>query len=185
VIVNVRPNQAQWRRRRRRCCIHPPNSGTTPLHLATSLGRVDIVNLLPEQENVDDSLRDANGKTCRDIARGKDVLLAINSMCFYAQDDDTSCFMTDSRSLLTVTYRSLLHSYIFSPLNDPLPSELLTLLSSPRIKHVDLSYLDEDSGSSLLHKAAHRKDVFCYQLEPARLNSGETDSEKKDFFIRI
>jgi len=58
--------------------IHPPGSGTTPLHLAASLGRVDIVNLLLEQENVDDSLRDANGKTCKGVARGKDVIKAID-----------------------------------------------------------------------------------------------------------
>jgi len=83
---------------------------------------------------------------------------------FHAQDDDPSCFVTDSRSFLTATYRSLLHSYILSPLNDPLPPELLALLSSPRIKHVDLSYLDEDSGSSLLHEAARRKDLRLIEL---------------------
>jgi ankyrin repeat protein len=58
--------------------IHPPASGTTALHLAASLGRVDVVNLLLEQEAVDDTLRDSNGKTCVDVARGKDVLSVIN-----------------------------------------------------------------------------------------------------------
>jgi len=60
--------------------VHPPGSGTTPLHLAASLGRVDIVNLLLEQDTVDDSLRDANRKTCRDVARSKDVVKAIDGM---------------------------------------------------------------------------------------------------------
>ena len=36
--------------------IHPPGSGTTPLHLAASLGRLDVVNLLLDQEAIDDSL---------------------------------------------------------------------------------------------------------------------------------
>lgn len=58
--------------------IHPPGSGTTPLHLAASLGRLDIVNLLLEQEFIDDSLRDIHGKTCREVARGKDVIRAID-----------------------------------------------------------------------------------------------------------
>ena len=58
--------------------IHPPGSGTTPLHLAASLGRVDVVNLLLEQENIDDSLRDTHGKTCKDLARGKEVTRAID-----------------------------------------------------------------------------------------------------------
>jgi hypothetical protein len=58
--------------------IHPPGSGTTALHLAASLGRADVVNLLLEQEDIDDTLRDSNGKTCIDVARGKDVLSVIN-----------------------------------------------------------------------------------------------------------
>ena len=58
--------------------VHPPGSGTTPLHLAAALGRVDVVNLLLEQDNIDDSLRDSNGKTCKEVARNKDVARAID-----------------------------------------------------------------------------------------------------------
>jgi len=58
--------------------IHPPASGTTALHLAASLGRTDVVNLLLEQEEINDTLRDSNGKTCIDVARGKDVLSVID-----------------------------------------------------------------------------------------------------------
>jgi hypothetical protein len=63
--------------------IHPPASGTTALHLAASLGRADVVNLLLEQESIDDTLRDSNGKTCIDVARGKDVLSVINGAPTY------------------------------------------------------------------------------------------------------
>ena len=58
--------------------IHPPGSGTTPLHLAASLGRLDVVNLLLDQDSIDDSLRDNQGRTCRDVARGKDIVRAID-----------------------------------------------------------------------------------------------------------
>lgn len=57
--------------------IHPSGSGTTALHLAASIGRADIVNLLLEQEDIDDTLRDSQGRTCRDVARGKEVQKAI------------------------------------------------------------------------------------------------------------
>jgi oxysterol-binding protein 1 len=57
--------------------IHPPGSNTTALHLAASLGRADIVRLLLEQDGIDDTIRDANGKTCLDVARGRDVVRAI------------------------------------------------------------------------------------------------------------
>ncbi|RXW22360.1 hypothetical protein EST38_g3497 [Candolleomyces aberdarensis] len=128
--------------------VHPPGSGTTPLHLAASLGRADIVNLLLEQENIDDSLVDAHGKTCRDVARNKEIIRIID----------------DSRSFLNANYRSLLHSYILSPLSEPPSPALISLLESPRIKAVDLSYLDNDSGTSLLHEAARRKDLRLIEL---------------------
>lgn len=57
--------------------VYPSESGTTPLHLAASEGRVDVVNLLLDQEGIDDSLLDANGKSCKDVAKGKDVVKAI------------------------------------------------------------------------------------------------------------
>ena len=60
--------------------VHPPSSGTTPLDLAASLGRVDVVNLLLEQENIDDSFRDGQGKTCREVAGRKEVVRANDGM---------------------------------------------------------------------------------------------------------
>ena len=60
--------------------IHPPGSGTTPLHLAASLGRADIVNLLLEQENIDDTILDSQGRNCKDVARGKAVVRAIEGV---------------------------------------------------------------------------------------------------------
>ncbi|KAJ7770761.1 hypothetical protein B0H16DRAFT_1365216, partial [Mycena metata] len=52
--------------------IHPPSSGTTPLHLAAALGRADVVDLLLEQEGVDDTLLDREGKSVRDVARERE-----------------------------------------------------------------------------------------------------------------
>ncbi|KAN0132580.1 Oxysterol-binding domain containing protein [Lactarius tabidus] len=128
--------------------IHPPVSGTTALHLAASLGRADVVNLLLEQDTIDDTLRDSNGRSCTDVARGKDVLSVIN----------------DSRALLTASYRSLLRTYIHSIRDVPPSPSLLSLLSSPRARLVDLSYLDDASGTTLLHEATRRKDIRLVEL---------------------
>lgn len=57
--------------------VHPPGSGTTALHLAASLPRLDVVNLLLEQDGIDDTLRDAQGRTCLEVAKGKEVQRAI------------------------------------------------------------------------------------------------------------
>lgn len=73
-------------------------------------------------------------------------------------------FSTDSRAFLTVSYRSLLRTYVFSHPSDRLPSALNDLLSSPRSRHIDLSYLDESSGTTILHEAARRKDIKAIEL---------------------
>ena len=65
---------------------------------------------------------------------------------------------------MTANFRSLLHHYISSDLNTPPPEDLLTLLSSPRVRLIDLSYLESTSGRSLLHEAARRKDLRLIEL---------------------
>ena len=147
--------------------IHPPGSGTTPLHLAASLGRVDVVNLLLEQENIDDSLRDSHGKTCRDLARSREVSRAIDGTCslsYHISQILTQKIDPDSRSFFNASYRSLLRSYILSPLSSPPSPSLIQLLESPRVTFLDLSYLDDDSGTSILHEAARRKDLRLIEL---------------------
>lgn len=70
----------------------------------------------------------------------------------------------DSRAYLTASYRSLLRGYILSAPAEQPPPELVKLLSLPRIRHVDLSYLDETSGRTLLHEAVRRKDLRLVEL---------------------
>lgn len=62
--------------------VYPHGSGTSALHLAASIGRADVVNLLLEQDGIDDTLRDAHGRSCKEVARGKDVHKAIRGMLF-------------------------------------------------------------------------------------------------------
>ncbi|GBE78765.1 hypothetical protein SCP_0116570 [Sparassis crispa] len=128
--------------------VYPPGSGTTALHLAASIARTDVVNLLLEQDNIDDSARDGNCRTCLEVAKGKDTVRAIQ----------------DSRSLLNASYRSLLRTYILSVPTASPPSALLKLVSSPRIHLVNLSYIDDASGRTLLHEAARRKDLRLVEL---------------------
>ncbi|KAF7325030.1 Oxysterol-binding protein [Mycena kentingensis (nom. inval.)] len=137
--------------------VHPPGSGTTALHLAASLGRADVVDRLLEQDAVDDTLQDRDGRTAREVARAKDVVRVFD----------------DSRTFLNASYRSLLRSYILSPTPSASPNPqapvgappaLLAMLSSPRAKHLDLSYIDDASGRTLLHEAARRRDLRLLEL---------------------
>ena len=73
-------------------------------------------------------------------------------------------FSIDSRTFLTASFRSLLRTYVMSSPNERMPEALVTLLSSPRIRLVDLSYLDDSSGTTMLHEAAKRKDLRGIEL---------------------
>lgn len=61
-------------------------------------------------------------------------------------------------------YLELLAHYTASPQTDVLPAALLTLLSSPRSRNVDLSALDAATGTTLLHEAARRNDFRLVEL---------------------
>ena len=82
---------------------------------------------------------------------------------------------SDSRSLLTASYRSLLRTYILSSPHDTSSQNLIALLSSPRARLIDLSYLDDASGTTLLHEATRRKD---FRLVESAVRAGA------DVFIR-
>ncbi|KIJ28907.1 hypothetical protein M422DRAFT_784466 [Sphaerobolus stellatus SS14] len=128
--------------------VHPAESGTTALHLAASLGRADVVSLLLEQDGVDDTVRDSKGRTPKDVARSKEVHDVIQ----------------DSQTLFRASFFSLLRTYILSPQNASPPPALLAALSSPRASLLDLSYVDDASGTTLLHEAARRKDLSLIEL---------------------
>jgi ankyrin repeat protein len=145
--------------------VHPPASGTTPLHLAASLGRADIVAVLLDQAGIDDTLRDNNGKTCKDVAKVKEVIQILQGAYSPSVLVPTSPMrLLDSRSFLNASYRSLLRSYILSPMDASPNAALVALLESPRARGVDLSYLDDASGTSLLHEAARRKNLRLIEL---------------------
>lgn len=144
--------------------VHPPGSGTTPLHLAASLGRGDIVNLLLEQPGIDDTLQDSHGQTCKDVTKNRDVVRAIQGTLDLPGRKCTITMPVDSRSFLNASYQSLLRTYILSPPSAQPNAALLALLESPRVRFVNLSYLDNDSGRSLLHEAARRKDLRLIEL---------------------
>ena len=84
--------------------------------------------------------------------------------CLETPSQVGSCPCADSRSLLNASFRSLLRTYILSP-RDQRPSEaLVALLTSPRVRMVDLSYLDDATGTTLIHEAARRRDLRMVEL---------------------
>ncbi|KAI6112236.1 Oxysterol-binding protein-domain-containing protein [Pisolithus croceorrhizus] len=146
-----------------------PGSGTTALHLAASLGRADILSLLLDQPDIDDTLRDNHGHTCRDVAKGREAVKVLQ----------------DSRSFLNASYRSLFHSYVLSSVDaQPSPS-LISLLESPRAHALDLSYLDDTSGTSLVELAVRAgADVFVRDRRGKMPYDGLGKDDRVRVFLR-
>lgn len=71
---------------------------------------------------------------------------------------------------------SLLAAYVSSPLSSvDESSNIVTFLNNPRSVSVNLSALDEKTGTSLLHEAARRRDLQLVELAVKR---------KADVFVR-
>ncbi|KAJ7602897.1 hypothetical protein FB45DRAFT_1097914 [Roridomyces roridus] len=122
-------------------CASPETISLLLSHRAISPNGVhppDVVTLLLEQEGIDDTQLDNDGRTAKERGRSKEVRKAF---------DDSP----------TVTASP-------SPAANAAHQALAALLSSPRSALIDLNYLDDASGSGLLHEAAKRRDLRLLEL---------------------
>ncbi|CAE6526774.1 unnamed protein product, partial [Rhizoctonia solani] len=117
--------------------------GFTAIHLASSLGRADILKVLLEQDGADDTTLDTRGRSAIDLAKDQKTLNALR----------------DSQESFRRGFITALSRYISSPAQPGAPpdsSELQWFLRSPRVRLLDLSVLE--SGTTLLHEAVKRRD---------------------------
>ncbi|OXC70624.1 hypothetical protein AYX13_00601 [Cryptococcus neoformans] len=129
----------------------PTATGTssTPLHVASELGRVDIVQLLLSDPRIDDTIKDDRARTPLECAASPEVASVIE----------------ESRAQLQSKYVALLSRYVSSPLNSPGEGAALAeFLDLPRVGVVNLNALDGRTGTSLLHEAARRRDLRLVEL---------------------
>ncbi|KEP48519.1 SWH1-protein of an oxysterol-binding family protein [Rhizoctonia solani 123E] len=134
--------------------------GFTAIHLASSLGRADILKVLIDQDAADDTLQDTRGRSAIDLAK----------------DHKTLNVLRDSQESFRRGFLTALSRYIAAPTQPntaPDSSELLWFLRSPRIRLLDLSALE--SGTTLLHEAVKRRDQA---LAEAAVHAGA------DVFVR-
>ncbi|CDU25729.1 related to SWH1-Member of an oxysterol-binding protein family [Sporisorium scitamineum] len=114
--------------------------GNTPLHIASASGRDDVVQLLLEQQDVDDSKLNRDGKDALVVARTPGIAQQIQV----------------SRAQLNVKYLELLTAYEHdTPGAD---AKIHQLLDLPRHSIIDLN-AHGSNGSTLLHEAVKRKDM--------------------------
>ncbi|KAK3826447.1 MAG: Oxysterol-binding protein-domain-containing protein [Linnemannia gamsii] len=118
--------------------------GSTALHIASSMGRLDVVKLLLSKNEVNDGITDHKGKSAFDVASTAEVRVVLKA------------HRTEYLSRTT----ALMHQYAES--GDL--SALIGLFDHPRATFVlNISHQDTDSGSTILHAASKRKDMAMVQ----------------------
>ncbi len=126
--------------------------GNTPLHLASMLGRPTTVRLLLEQPETVDSLLNYQGRSPLDLARTPDIFQQLQL----------------SRSLFVDTKVREMQELVSKGSYD----EIEKLLEDPHVEtvlDVNSEELARDpstvqSGGTLLHEAAHNKDLKLIQI---------------------
>ncbi|KAF9898992.1 hypothetical protein BX616_003386 [Lobosporangium transversale] len=118
--------------------------GSTALHIASSMGRLDVVKLLLSKAEVNDGILDYKGKSALDVASIVEVRVVLKA------------HRTEYLSKTT----ALMHQY--AEAGDL--TSLKGLFDHPRAAFVlNISHQDTETGSTILHSASRRKDMAMVQ----------------------
>ena len=126
--------------------------GNTPLHLASMLGRPTTVRLLLEQPEINDSLLNYQGRSALDLARTPDI--------FQQLQLSRSLFVDGKiREIQNLVSRQR-YEQLESVLEDPRVESVLDVNSMELATEPNTV----QSGGTLLHEAARKKDEKLIQL---------------------
>lgn len=120
--------------------------GSTPLHLAASLNRADVVQLFLQSTLVDDSIRDVGGRTCTEVGGGSEVAGIISGELFqsfreFVQSDEGGVdYLTIEQLLILVTFHSLSSTVQRTVLAFASDLRSFTFLRSPHPLHQSPSF---------------------------------------------
>ncbi|KAF9432986.1 hypothetical protein BGZ76_010030 [Entomortierella beljakovae] len=118
--------------------------GSTALHIASSMGRLDVVKLLLSKNDVNDGILDHKGKSAFDVASTAEVRVVLNA----------------HRTEYLKQTTTLMHQFAES---GDLTS-LMSLFDHPRAAFVlNISHQNTETGSTILHSASRRKDMALVQ----------------------
>ncbi|KAG0254278.1 hypothetical protein DFQ27_006940 [Actinomortierella ambigua] len=118
--------------------------GSTALHIAASSGKLDVVKLLLSKDTVNDGILDSKQKSPLEVASTPEIRMVINA----------------HRTQYITKTTTLLHKYAEA---GDLKS-LQQLFDDPRAAFVlNISHQDTETGSTILHAGAKRKDMQMVQ----------------------
>ncbi|CAG8618226.1 5069_t:CDS:2 [Acaulospora morrowiae] len=124
---------------------HQDHRGNTALHYASQMGRIDVCELLLKQKNINDAVRNGEGKQAIDIAKNQSI----------------ADFLDENRTKYVEEISQLFRTYV----SDSNYVGIQFLFQDPRASSLIDINLPSSSGSTLLHDAAKKKDLemvkFC------------------------
>ncbi|ORY09817.1 oxysterol binding protein 1 [Clohesyomyces aquaticus] len=126
--------------------------GNTPLHLAATLGRVPVVRMLLDRPGINDSVTNYSGQTPLDLARSPDIFQQLQLARSIFIDTNVKKIQQLVTAGDMVTLEKLLQDPRMKTTLDVNGGELAT---DPAVI---------ESGGTLLHEAAKRRDVKLIQL---------------------
>ncbi|PLW29728.1 hypothetical protein PCASD_15592 [Puccinia coronata f. sp. avenae] len=158
------------------------SSGQTPLHIACSLSRADVVSLLLAHPQLDDSIRDHQSRTCLEVSKSAHIVKLVQA----ARDQLSASFLALLSAYIASSQTSVVSSSSLNAnqhsgnLSDVIPSstainnhesaadQLYKFMNLPRCKSIDFNLREEQTGTTLLHEAAKRKDIHLINLAISR-----------------
>ena len=126
--------------------------GNTPLHIAANLGRTPVVTLLLKRSDLNDNVSNAQGKTALDLARNPDIFQQLQL----------------SRNILVDESIRKVHRLIgqgdYDSLEQLLGETHLRSVLDVNGPELATDAVTTESGGTLLHEAARKKDLKLAQL---------------------
>lgn len=126
--------------------------GNTPLHIASSLGRTSVIKLLLDQQQINESVTNFQGKTPLDLARSPEVfqLLQLARSIFIERT--------------THRIQHLIQSADYGTLEDVLADDHVRHVVDINAPELATEPQTVESGGTLLHEATRKKDTQLIQI---------------------
>lgn len=125
--------------------------GNVPLHVAATQGRSPVVRLLLEQKDINDALANNQGKLPLDVARSPEI--------FQQLQLSRTLFVQEKVKLVQELVRKSAYEALGQVLEEPRVKTILDINSD----ELPSEPITMQTGGSLLHEAARRKDTKLIQ----------------------
>lgn len=145
--------------------------GNTALHLASSTGRADVVQEFLSIKEIDDNIRNADGRDPLEVAKSPRIAQIFQGTIISQKEMRWSLVvgwhsitspLAVSRGELNFAFQELLERWERE--TPGTNEEMVDFLKQRRAAVVDLNVKSRSSGTTLLHEAVRRKDTSLIEL---------------------